>query len=595
MVVVIATLAAVGLLAASISGTVLLRSYLVQRVDQQLGIEVRRAQHGVPSDFTYRRAPDIGPRTTTQLYMSDGRLFQGPGSVTTQPDLGGFAALTAHAGTGPYTVDGADGRWRVQVVERTERSGIAVAAASMQEIEQTEATLLLIDLAVTLLVLAGIGVAAARVVGIGLRPLTRMETAAAEIAGGDLSRRVEDADPHTESGRLGTALNTMLVRIETAMADRTASEQRLRQFLADAAHELRTPLTSIQGFAELYRRGGVPAGPDLDEAMGAIESEVGRMRLLVNDLLLLARLDEERPLAQRPVDLLEVAADTVRDAHIRVPARFVLLGPLDDDDDTFDRVTVAGDEARLRQVATNLVANALQHTPDDAEVVVRVGRASGRIQSAAPVSGYRPGGSATDGPSPNDFVLSDSSVNGVSVNGSVLNGASGDGSVLNGASGDGPSERGSDGLDGAGRVGANDATAPELDGRGLDGSAAAAAVRPGGGRSATGDAGRPAAVTGHDLAQDEEVAVLEVSDSGPGMATADAARVFERLYRADPSRSRRHGGAGLGLSIVAAIVQAHGGRCELWTSPGAGARFRVLLPAGPALSEDEADSEVALS
>ena len=89
--------------------------------------------------------------------------------------------------------------------------------------------------------------------------------------------------------------------------------------------------------------------------------------------------------------------------------------------------------------------------------------------------------------------------------------------------------------------------------------------------------------------------MLEVSDTGPGMGTADAARVFERLYRADPSRSRRHGGAGLGLSIVAAIVQAHGGRCELWTSPGAGARFRVLLPAGPALSEDEGDSEVALS
>jgi two-component system, OmpR family, sensor kinase len=490
MVVVIAALVAVGLLASSISGTLLLRSYLVQRVDQQLNIEVRRVQGSRvnPTGNDYRRLPDIGPHTTTQTYMSDGQLHPGPGTVTDQPDLGGFAALSAHAGLGPYTVDGLDGRWRVQVVERDDRSGIAVAAASEQEIEQTEATLLVIDLGVILLVLIGIAVAAARVVGIGLRPLTRMETTAAEIAGGDLSRRVEDADPHTESGRLGTALNTMLVRIETAMADRFASEQRLRQFLADAAHELRTPLTSIQGFAELYRRGGVPVGPDLDEAMGAIESEVGRMRLLVNDLLLLARLDEERPLAQREVDLLEVAAATVRDAHIRVPTRFVLLGPLDDDDDTFDRVTVSGDEARLRQVATNLVANALQHTPDDTEVVVRVGRTCG-----------------------------------------------------------------------------------------------------------AGGIGRPAAVAGPELAPDAQVAVLEVADSGPGMAVADAARAFERLYRADPSRSRRHGGAGLGLSIVAAIVQAHGGRCELWTSPGAGARFRVLLPASPALSEDEGDSEVPLS
>ena len=284
----------------------------------------------------------------------------------------------------------------------------------------------------------------------------------------------------------------MLVRIETAMADRTASEQRLRQFLADAAHELRTPLTSIQGFAELYRRGGVAVRPpSWTTRWGAIESEVGRMRLLVNDLLLLARLDEERPLDQRPVDLLDVAADTVRDAHVRVPTRFVLLDRSTTRTTRSTPVTVPGDEARLRQVATNLVANALQHTPDDAEVVVRVGRSS----SAAAVE---------------------------------------------------PVDR-----------------APAAVGR--------TAARP-----------------------DAPVAVLEVADTGPGMRRADAARVFERLYRADPSRSRRHGGAGLGLSIVAAIVQAHGGRCELWTAPGSGARFRVLLPAGPALSEDEADSEVAL-
>jgi two-component system OmpR family sensor kinase len=494
MVVVVAALAAVGLLLVDVSSVLLLRSYLVQRVDQQLSIEVRRAQvlRGSSADYALRRGPDIGPKTTTAVYFADGSSVLGPGTVTAAPDLGGYAALAAHAGQGPYTVQGADGRWRVEVALRPDRNGIGVAAASLSEIEQTEATLLLIAGGVTILVLVGIGFAAAKVVAIGMRPLTRMEDAAGQIARGDLSRRVEDADPHTESGRLGTALNTMLVRIENAMADRTQSEQRLRQFLADAAHELRTPLTSIQGFAELYRQGGVASRADLDDAMGAIESEVGRMRLLVNDLLLLARLDEERPLDQRPVDLLAVAADTVRDAHVRVPTRFVLLGPLDDEDDTFDAVTVSGDEARLRQVATNLVANALQHTPDDAEVVVRVGR-----------------------------------------------------------------------------------------------SASAASVEP--------DDTAPAAASGPPLPPDAPVAVLEVADSGPGMKPADAARAFERLYRADTSRSRRHGGAGLGLSIVAAIVQAHGGRCELWTEPGSGARFRVLLPAGPALSEDDADSEVALS
>jgi two-component system OmpR family sensor kinase len=493
MVVVVAALAAVGLLVVDISSIFLLRSYLVQRVDQQLGIEVRRAQLiKLPSDYAGRRGPDIGVRTATALYMSDGTLVAGPGTVTTPPDLGGFAALSGHSGQGPFTVDGRDGRWRVEVAARPGRDGIAVAAASMSEIEQTEGTLLSIAGGVTIVVLVGIGFAAAKVVAIGMRPLTRMEEAAGQIAGGDLSLRVEDADSHTESGRLGTALNVMLVRIETAMADKTASERRLRQFLADAAHELRTPLTSIHGFAELYRRGGVPVGADLDDAMWAIESEVGRMRLLVNDLLLLARLDEERPLDQRPVDLLAVAADTVRDAHVRVPTRFVLLGPLDDADDTFDPVTVAGDEARLRQVATNLVANALQHTPDDAEVVVRVGR-----------------------------------------------------------------------------------------------SPAVAAIEP--------ENQQPAATTGNRLPPDSPVAVLEVADSGPGMNRSDAARAFERLYRGDPSRSRRHGGAGLGLSIVAAIVQAHGGRCELWTEPGSGARFRVLLPAAPTLREDEVDSEVALS
>jgi two-component system, OmpR family, sensor kinase len=481
LVVVITALVMVGLLVADISGVLLLRSYLGQRVDEQLTSVARRIPRGpLAFELPARRWPQFGPTTFTVYYDVYGNPYLPVGVEI--PSIGTFADIRAMANQGPYTVDG----WRVEVVRFDDEFGIGygVAGVSLTEVDQTEQRLLTISAVVSLLVLAGIGVAAASVARVGLRPLHRMEAAAAEIASGDLTRRVEDADPHTELGRLGTALNTMLVQIETAMAERTGSEQRLRQFLADAAHELRTPLTSIQGFAELYRRGGAQKGPELDEAMLAIESEVGRMRLLVNDLLLLARLDEERPLDRRPVDLLEVAADTVRDAHLRVPTRFVLLGPLDGDD-TFDPVTVDGDEARLRQVATNLVANALQHTPDDAEVMVRVGR-------SLP-------------------------------------------SVPNGHS--------------------------------------------------------PAAVTGPPLAANQTAAVIEVADTGPGLARADAARVFERLYRAESSRSRRHGGAGLGLSIVAAIVQAHGGRCELWTAPGEGARFRVLLPAVSV----PVDSEVSLS
>jgi two-component system OmpR family sensor kinase len=489
MVVALAALATVGLVLADVSGMLLLRRYLIERVDRQLaGQTVALSRRSwPPTEFggRSRQGPDFGPRAAVSFYTADGTLVPLSGATTVSPDLGGFHRLAAHAGGRPYTVDGADGAWRVQSTMLSDQSGYLVLAVSLREVDETQGTLLLIDVGVTVVVLVGIAIAAATVVRVGLRPLTRMEAAAAEIAGGDLSRRVEDADPHTESGRLGTALNTMLVRIETAMAARTLSERRLRQFLADASHELRTPLTSIQGFAELYRRGGAPPGPALDDAMAAIEAEVGRMRLLVNDLLLLARLDEERPLQRHSVDLLAVAADAVRDAHVRVPTRFVLLGPLDDERETFDPVTVAGDEARLRQVATNLVTNALQHTPDDAEVVLRVGRCA------------------------------------------------------------------------------------------VGGPVAA------GGRYAA-----PAAVVGHGLPPGVEAAVLEVSDTGPGMPPDDASRAFERLYRADVSRSRRHGGAGLGLSIVASIVRAHGGRVELWTAPGAGATFRVLLPAEEAPSQD---------
>jgi two-component system OmpR family sensor kinase len=214
------------------------------------------------------------------------------------------------------------------------------------------------------------------------------------------------------------------------------------------------------------------------------------MRVLVNDLLLLARLDEERPLARQPVDLLGVAAETVRDAHVRVPTRFVQLAALDDASNTFEPVTVIGDADRLRQVVTNLVSNALQHTGDGTRIVVRVGR---------------PRRDASD-------VHLD---------------------------------------------------AIETDDR------------------------TPTVHVGSDPGPDAPVAVLEVADSGPGMSQADAERVFERLFRTEPSRDRRHGGAGLGLAIVAAIVQAHGGRVELITAPGAGSRFRVILPAEPNAGSDD--------
>jgi two-component system OmpR family sensor kinase len=463
MVVTIAALSGVALLVADLAGVLLMRQYLMGRVDEQLRGQSRGLSRVVadrPFLAPGRTGPGLGGESRIYLFAADGTLRRSsPSGTAARPVLPAFTSIRAHADRAAFTVGGTDGNWRLRVTSVASEYG--VNAVSIREVEAAQEQLTLINAGVTALVLLFIAVAAASVVRIGLRPLTRMERIAAEIAGGDLSRRVDDADPHTESGRLGMALNVMLDA-------RGASERRLRRFLADASHELRTPLTSIQGFAELYRRGGAPPGPALDDAMARIEGEVGRMRLLVNDLLLLARLDEERPMQRHPVDLLAVAADAVRDAHVRVPSRFVALNGLNGE--TLEPVTLSGDEPRLRQVVTNLLANALQHTPPDCAVTVRVGSASHPPTATA--------------------------------------------------------------------------------------SAASSAV---------GEVSGP-------------VAVIEVVDQGPGMAAADAEHAFERLYRADASRSREHGGAGLGLAIVAAIVQAHHGRVELLTDVGKGATFRVLLP-----------------
>jgi two-component system OmpR family sensor kinase len=481
---VVGALAAVALIIANVAGVLLIRSYLRDRIDDQLqgmtrpfsSAPFRNGDQAIPPRARVWRG--LGPDQVVYLYGPDGTINPTRSSTAdaSRPSPEPFTTATGRAAAGhPYTVEARDGSapWRMISVRNVDTGDITVIGISLTEIQETTDRLILIDLAVTVFMLALLGAGAAFVVRLGLRPLTDMETLATEISAGNLSERVADSDPHTEPGRLGLALNSMLTRIEGEVDARTASEQRLRQFVADASHELRTPLTSIRGFAELYRRGGVPPGPALDEAMSRIESEAGRMGVLVEDLLMLARLDRQRPPALRRVDLLEIAADTIRDAHARMPDRPVKLAGLSDDTDTFEPATVLGDEHGLRQVATNLVANALQHTPPQARVTVRVGRLPVRppkastFHSGAPVE--------------------------------------------------------------AGRGGA--------------------------------------------------LAVFEVTDDGPGVPHAHAPRVFERLYRADSSRTRgKGGGSGLGLSIVAAIVHGHGGWVELDEPRGGGAIFRVLLP-----------------
>jgi len=327
------------------------------------------------------------------------------------------------------------------------RTGQMVIAVSLHDVDASLHHLLFVEILVACLVLLALALMGWWVVKLGLRPLRQMETTAGAIAAGDLSQRVEVVDEHTEVGRLGVAFNEMLAQIEHAFDEKAASEERLRRFVADASHELRTPLTSIRGYAELFRRGAADRPEDLEKAMRRIEEEAGRMGVLVDDLLLLARLDTGRPLEVQPVDLTRLTRDAVDDLRAVSPNR-----PIDFVPD--GAVVVPGDELRLRQVLANLLTNANRYTPADAPVHVR-------------------------------------------------------------------------------------------------------------------------------LVTDDTSATIEVADEGPGMEPEQAAHVFERFWRSDQSRARKRGGAGLGLAIVAAIADAHGGDATVQTAPGQGATFRIRLPRTP--------------
>jgi two-component system OmpR family sensor kinase len=457
-------LAAIGLVVSAFVTHALLASFLDKRFDQQLNdsrpsVEIAFVSTLQNSEFgvgqpapprgrltsaiptgTYAAAYDAGGTLIAQLSLNKSQVWA-------KPDTAEIPTLPHTLTTGRhYTVtDKSGARYRVLVEPMREAQGVNfVVAMPLRDVDDTLNRLWLLEALVTAGVLVGVGLLAWVVVGLGLRPLRRMEMSAGAIAAGDLSRRIEHPDTRTEVGRLGLALNTMLGRIEEAFAARAASEERLRRFLADASHELRTPLTSIRGYAELFRRGASHRPDDLAKAMRRIEDESARMSALVEELLLLARLDEGRPPAREPVLLADLAADARDDMITSDPTRAVRL---DADED----VVVNGDDMQLRQVIANLLANARVHTPEGTAVDVRV-------------------------------------------------------------AGEGP------------------------------------------------------------------LAVLEVTDHGRGLMPDDLPKVFDRFYRADQSRARDHGGAGLGLAIVASIVTSHGGRVGVSNAPGAGARFRVELP-----------------
>jgi two-component system OmpR family sensor kinase len=447
-------LAAVGLLTADAVTYTSLRSFLVQRVDAALASDHRGAEHsfgggggpggpppgfvsgGTGADLVELRSPG-----GTVLWTSGLPHFSGT-TPPAGPDLPArISAPAGPDGTRYFTVSalGGGGSWRVLASSEPGSTDTLILATPLSGVTGTLHHLLLIELFVTLGVLGGIVALGLWIVRLGLRPLAAIGRTADLITAGDLSHRVERAEPRTEVGKLGLALNSMLDHIE-------ASDSRLRRFVADASHELRTPLAAVRAYAELFSRGADKRPEDLARSMNGIRRESERMSALVDDLLLLARLDEGIPLERERVALADVATEAVETARTVDPSRQIGLDA--------EPLVVLGDRVRLRQVLDNLLGNVRSHTPPGTAASVRLSRSNGS-------------------------------------------------------------------------------------------------------------------------------ALIEVRDEGPGMAPADLERVFERFYRTDGHRSRASGGAGLGLSIVAAIAAAHHGSVAVSAEPGDGASFRISLPLAP--------------
>jgi len=452
-------LVAAGLLVANLATYHYLSGFLTRRVDQQLAAAQRPAA-GQLFGPTPGGGPGPEPDVTGSVYVAfidptgqtlDER-FLPYGHQASPPSLPNDVHDQGDLDPAFFTTKSVDGRTTYRVLARnisvSGTSGTMIEAIPMTDVAATLRRLMAAELLVSISVLGLVAALALWFVRIGLQPLEGMGETAGAIAAGDLTRRVEPADDKTEVGRLGLALNTMLSQIESAFEQRRRSEERLRRFVADASHELRTPLTSIRGYAELFRRGADTRPEDLAKSMTNIEAEAARMGVLVDDMLLLARLDQGRPLEQESLDLSAVVREAVETARTIDPTRAIELG-------SHDPAAIVGDAGRLRQVIDNLLENARVHAPG-AAVQVKV----------------------------------------------------------------------------------------DLDG---------------------------------------DDAVVEVADEGPGIEPEVVDRIFERFTRGDPSRSRGTGGAGLGLSIAAAIVDAHGGSVRASAREGGGSVFRVRLPVrGPA-------------
>jgi two-component system OmpR family sensor kinase len=385
---------------------------------------------------------------SVSLLDIDGKLIGRIGGDLSQKQIAVFGMSVDQVkakGTAPFTIEGQGDDPDVRAVVQILPTGLGsvVVANSLADVDRTLQRLGFFFLILGLIALTAVGLVSRWIIAISLKPLEQVEETAEAIAGGDLSARLPAAKPDTEVGRLTTALNTMLARIEESFEARVNSESKLRRFVADASHELRTPLTAIRGFAELHRQGAVVGEVNTKELVGRIEKESIRMSTLVEDLLLLARLDQSREMTQEPVDLNTLLTEAVASAKAAGPNHLIELSL------PSAEVFVLGDSQRIHQVVANLLANARTHTPDDSQIKV---------------------------------------------------------------------------------------------------------------------------------ALDQGVAetIISVSDNGPGLSEDDQERIFERFFRADPSRARTSGeGSGLGLSIVDAVMQAHGGYVSVQSKLGDGATFKL--------------------
>ena len=386
----IVLLSAIGFAVTFYGTTNALNSYLVGQIDNELNslvggtamrldrgaviqqnedeIEEHRQRRGVAA--TPQPLQRIPTTLSVTLLSSDGVIKGELGGDLTASQITDYLkafdnAAAVETESEPFTIKAKGPDFRAIAVVLPTTGDTVVVAQSLQAVERTKHQLLVLFLFVGLIALLMIAIAARYVIQIGMRPLENVEKTAEQIASGDLSARLPDAKPNTEVGRLVSSLNTMLARIEESFAARTESEGRLRRFVADASHELRTPLTAIRGFAELHRQGAVTGESDTKELVARIERESVRMSSLVEDLLILARMDQGPKMEIKPVNLSEVVTDAVESARAAGPGHPIKLT-------AGNEIYALGDANRIHQVVANLLANARVHTPVGTQITVEV-------------------------------------------------------------------------------------------------------------------------------------------------------------------------------------------------------------------------------